>query len=128
MSNKDDRQKMISAVIKRLKQYQSAQFLTGEDLHAMGDWPVKPHFERCLEMWFWAYWDDNKIYRDMMTVSPLPFWTKGQAQLDLTVRIRHLAQKVKKLSGVEEAERQMSIVSRELEEAKEIYRLAVIDI
>jgi hypothetical protein len=97
--------KIKQALLQAIKQHQSAQVYQGRDLDAMGRWPGKPHFELCPDLWFWAYRTGSSIYPDMMSVSSVPFWSEGQAKMDIFVKIRRLNLRLKELSRVTEAER-----------------------
>jgi hypothetical protein len=77
-----------------LRYHRRAQFFQGADLASLNEWTGKPDFSLCLDLWFWAYSADNSIYPDLMIVSSTPFWSKGQAEIDLSVRIDKLERKI----------------------------------
>lgn len=80
---------------KLLEGHQRAQILQGQQLMDMGRWPMKEHFELCPQMWFWAYNAQNPVYPNMMICSSTPFWTKGQATMDLSGSVKRLTERIK---------------------------------
>lgn len=65
----------------------NARIVQGKDLDSGKPYPQKPKFNLCPELWFWAYEAGNLAYPEILTVSPTPFWSKGQATIDLRCQI-----------------------------------------